>query len=211
MSMAGAPSAPDFKVLVVSEDPLARGGLASMLAMEPGVEVTGIIGPSATELRNAPGHDACAWDVGQAGVAGLDRLRDLGAGAAPVVALVEPSVHPADALGAGARGVMPRATDGGRLAAALRASAQGLIVVDPGWEADLASGRPAQGRDVLSPREHEVLDLLAEGHPNKIIADRLGISDHTAKFHINSIFAKLGATSRTEAVVRAVRAGLLAL
>ena len=56
-----------------------------------------------------------------------------------------------------------------------------------------------------------VLSLVAEGHPNKIIADRLRISEHTAKFHINTIFAKLGATSRTEAVVRAVRQGLLTL
>lgn len=209
LSLSSSPPAADVRVLVVAEDPHTRGGLAHMLALEPGVEITGVIGVSTDELRTAPAHDACAWDVGQSGVAGLDRLRGLGA--APVVALVDPDVHPADALGAGARGVMPRAADAGRLAAALRASAQGLIVVDPGWGSAMSPPRAPAPSVSLSPRERDVLRLVAEGHSNKIVADRLKISDHTAKFHINSLFAKLGATTRTEAVVRAVRAGLLEL
>ncbi len=63
----------------------------------------------------------------------------------------------------------------------------------------------------LTPRELEVLDLLAEGLPNKAIAARLGISDQTVKFHVGSISAKLGASNRTDAVRRAVRRGLLTL
>jgi DNA-binding NarL/FixJ family response regulator len=63
----------------------------------------------------------------------------------------------------------------------------------------------------LTPRETEVLQLLAEGLTNKAIADRLGISRHTVKFHVNAILTKLNAQSRTEAVVRATRSGLLAL
>jgi DNA-binding NarL/FixJ family response regulator len=65
--------------------------------------------------------------------------------------------------------------------------------------------------EVLTPREQEVLQLLAEGLPNKTIADRLYISEHTVKFHVNAILSKLGAQSRTEAVVRATRLGLLLL
>jgi DNA-binding CsgD family transcriptional regulator len=63
----------------------------------------------------------------------------------------------------------------------------------------------------LTAREHQVLDLLAEGLPNKAIAGRLGISDQTVKFHVASICGKLGAANRTEAVRRAVRRGLITL
>jgi DNA-binding NarL/FixJ family response regulator len=63
----------------------------------------------------------------------------------------------------------------------------------------------------LTPREQEVLQLLAEGLPNKAIARQLEISDHTVKFHVNAIMGKLGAQSRTEAVVRATRLGLVLL
>ena len=65
--------------------------------------------------------------------------------------------------------------------------------------------------EALTPREQEVLQLLAEGLPNKTIADRLYISEHTVKFHVNAILSKLGAQSRTEAVVRATRLGILLL
>jgi DNA-binding NarL/FixJ family response regulator len=65
--------------------------------------------------------------------------------------------------------------------------------------------------DPLTPREIEVLQRVAEGLPNKVIADRLHISEHTVKFHLNSLMGKLGAQSRTEAVVRATRLGLLLL
>ena len=65
--------------------------------------------------------------------------------------------------------------------------------------------------ETLTPREHEVLDLLAEGFPNKEIARRLGISDQTAKFHVASICGKLGASNRTEAVRIALRHGLVAI
>lgn len=63
----------------------------------------------------------------------------------------------------------------------------------------------------LTAREIQVLELLAEGLPNKAIADRLGISDQTVKFHVSSISGKLGAANRTDAVRRAVRRGLISL
>jgi two-component system, NarL family, nitrate/nitrite response regulator NarL len=65
--------------------------------------------------------------------------------------------------------------------------------------------------EALTPRELEVLSLVAEGLPNKSIAARLGISDQTVKFHVSMIYAKLGAVNRTDAVRRAVRQGLLTL
>ena len=79
--------------------------------------------------------------------------------------------------------------------------------------ASIAEDQSGHGDDVparnLSAREHEVLMLLAEGAPNKVIARRLGISVHTAKFHIASILAKLGAANRTDAIAIAMREGLV--
>jgi DNA-binding NarL/FixJ family response regulator len=81
----------------------------------------------------------------------------------------------------------------------------------PARERILAAAPNVAPSDPLTPREQEVLQLLAEGLPNKVIAQRLTISEHTVKFHINAILGKLGAQSRTDAVVRATRSGLLLL
>ena len=82
-------------------------------------------------------------------------------------------------------------------------------------DAIVVARKPAVSRDAfeesLTPREIEVLELLAEGLPNKAIAARLGISDQTVKFHVSSITGKLGASNRTEAVRLAVRLGLITL
>jgi DNA-binding NarL/FixJ family response regulator len=80
-----------------------------------------------------------------------------------------------------------------------------------GADAALVPVQPEPTYEVLTPREIEVLELLAEGLPNKAIADRLRISDQTVKFHVASIAGKLGASNRTDTVRRAVRRGLIAL
>jgi DNA-binding NarL/FixJ family response regulator len=101
-----------------------------------------------------------------------------------------------------------------RLQASLQAVSSGLVVCDEALGAALMPTRHADFMplmDALTPREFEVLRLVAEGLPNKIIAARLHISEHTVKFHVNALMGKLGAQSRTEAVVRATRLGLLLL
>jgi DNA-binding NarL/FixJ family response regulator len=107
--------------------------------------------------------------------------------------------------------VLARAAGPDAVAAALGAAAHGLSVLDPavapGWIRP-PEDAPAEG---LTAREAEVLGLLAEGLSNKGIAARLGISEHTAKFHVNAILAKLGAESRAAAIVKAARLGLVAL
>jgi DNA-binding NarL/FixJ family response regulator len=92
------------------------------------------------------------------------------------------------------------------LAAARELDADAFIVAPDGREPD-ADLQP----EVLTPREIEVLELVAEGLPNKAIASRLAISDQTVKFHVSSICGKLGAANRTEAVRRALRRGLITL
>ena len=73
------------------------------------------------------------------------------------------------------------------------------------------SGEDDDQRETLTPREIDVLELVAEGLPNKAIADRLGISDQTVKFHVASITGKLGAANRTDAVRRGLRRGLITI
>ncbi len=100
--------------------------------------------------------------------------------------------------------------------AALLADVPGLLLVAPGEPADAAvvlqPEPPEPGADVpLTPRELEVLALLAEGASNKTIARRLGISVHTAKFHVGSLIDKLDAVGRTDAVAHAARLGVIQL
>jgi len=198
-----------LRVLVVGEDPLARAGLAGLIAGQAGLTVAGQSSPA------APGPDAAEadvllWDLGP-GSGEPWRPPEWGA-ARPVVLLLEDPQHAAEALSAGARGVLPRDVEPARLAAALRAAALGLVVVDDVLAGFLARARPrADLAEPLTPRELEVLGLLAEGLSNKLIAARLGISEHTAKFHVNSILGKLGAQSRSEAIVHAARLGLVVL
>ena len=112
---------------------------------------------------------------------------------------------------AGVRAVMPTDTGGAELTAALRAVERGLIVLHPDTLA-VAATLPPSDTDAnrnLTPRELEVVDMIAEGLSNHAIARRLGISRHTVKFHVASVLAKLRASSRTKAVMIAVRRGLV--
>jgi DNA-binding NarL/FixJ family response regulator len=111
------------------------------------------------------------------------------------------------------RGVVGRDAGPERLAAALDALRAGLTVLDETFS-EGALRRQDAGDALVEPltkREREVLTLLAEGLTNRKIADRLRISEHTAKFHVNAVMGKLGVQTRAEAVVRAVRLGLLVL
>ena len=120
------------------------------------------------------------------------------------------------ALQAGATGVLSPHVDGESLGAAIRAAAQGLTTLSAELRDDLVErfrandGLEGELEDaVLTPRERQVLQLLAEGASNKSIARHLDITPHTAKFHVASIVAKLGASGRTDAVAKAMRLGLV--
>jgi DNA-binding NarL/FixJ family response regulator len=131
----------------------------------------------------------------------------------PTVALVHDEDGAVRAWRAGALGVLARGVDARRLAAALQGVAAELAVIDPVFAslAERATRTPPELVESLTPREDEVLELLAEGLSNRKIAGRLEISEHTVKFHVNAILEKLDADTRTEAVVRAARLGLLLL
>jgi two-component system, NarL family, nitrate/nitrite response regulator NarL len=213
-----------LRVLVVAGDPLARAGLAALLADEEDLVVTGRAEPGEdlAATSEALQSEVIAWDMGWQGEASLSRLSEVALDI-PVVALLSDGAEAAEALANGALGALPRNSGAGRIAAALAAAAQSLLAVDVEFARALAP-KPQRARDPMLPpegepplleeltaRELEVLRLLAEGLPNKTIAQRLDISEHTVKFHVNSLLGKLGAGSRTEAVVRATRLGLILL
>lgn len=114
----------------------------------------------------------------------------------------------------GVRAVLPERLPAVRLRAAVKAVAAGLVVLDAN-AAGIASPeaddqqREAPSIEELTVRETEVLQLLAEGLPNKEIARSLAISEHTVKFHVSAVFGKLGSTNRTEAVAIGIRRGLV--
>jgi two-component system nitrate/nitrite response regulator NarL len=208
----------ETRVLIVGEDPLARGGLAVLLAGAAGVLVVGQAAPGAQTAAAVTGlqPDAVLWDLGVSPREVPDGIGSFGGiGSLPVVVvLVADEEVAVEALAAGARGVLPREAGPGRIAAALRAAARGLVVLDDEFAAALLRPRAPSVSALVEPltsRELEVLQLLSEGLSNKEIGSRLGISESTAKFHVNAIAGKLGANGRTDAVVRAARLGLLVL
>lgn len=205
-----------LRILVVSPYPTVRAGLRALLESAPEIEVVWEaqgpdgIGPWPTR------PDVALVDEtgGMAAVAAIEaRAPELG-----IVLLVGDQRPPVDASGSAPRGYLMHDATGDELIAAVRAVAQGLSVFDPALLPNTrrlrhtTEAEPSQlAEDVLTPREIEVLHLLAAGLPNKIIALRLGVSEHTAKFHVSSVLSKLGAASRTEAVTTAARRGMLLL
>jgi DNA-binding NarL/FixJ family response regulator len=204
------PSRP--RLLLVGEDALARSGLR-VVAEAAGLVVVADL--TATARPGDMGEDAAdvvVWDVGPSGEP-LDPMRAV-ADRLPVVAVLWSEEQAREALAAGARAVLLRDRIDERLAASVEAVAAGLVAVDEALAEAVLRPSPAAPTvlaEPLTPRETEVLQLVAEGLTNRRIGERLGISEHTAKFHVNAILGKLGAQSRGEAIAQAARLGLLLL
>jgi two-component system nitrate/nitrite response regulator NarL len=224
----------DLRVLVVADDPLVRTGLAMLLAEQADCTVAGQLTGEADLLAESDVYspDIILWDLGWDPLSAapapprensteespartlFEALAELQEAEIPVVVLLPDETHSGQVWSAGVRGLLSREASIETIAAALQAVARGLIVLEPGFSGGLITAQelsPPPLVDELTPREREVLQLLAEGLPNKAIARRLNISDHTVKFHVNAIMTKLAAQSRTEAVVRATRLGLILL
>lgn len=217
-----------IRVLVVTDSATARAGLGARLAGDDRLEIAGdALSPGDLERLVSVG----SADVVVAAV-NPDDERTAGAvlalaaedTAPPVVVLVDDETGSilswtGEALQAGVRAVLPLDVGAEELRAAVAAAAAGFVVIRP--EDTAAAARPGRLRQALplplpvlsplTPRELEVLGLLAEGLGNKSIAARIAISERTVKFHVGAIFEKLGVTSRTEAVTAALRRGLILL
>jgi len=197
---------------------VVREGLRALLDAEPDLEPVGVAcdGAEAVRLAGELAPDVVLMDLRMPGVDGIEAIRRIKAGY-PVVQVVILTTYDDDqyivrGLRAGARGYLLKDTDRKVLFDAIRAAARGesllpADVVDK-VVAHLQGPQPVQ-TEALSPRETQVLALLAQGAANKEIARELGISERTVKAHVTGIMNKLGASSRTEAVAIAMRAGML--
>lgn len=212
----------DIRILVIAHDPLARAGLASLLGEQAGFVVVGRVSdeptlPSEIDLYHA---EIGVWDLGwealaeEGGRFDVSAIKEVVEAGLPLVTLI-PSGELAAALwAAGVRAILLRESTPEQIAAAINASLHGLAVIEDSLADQVVSAslQPELTMpDALTPREYEVLRFIAEGYSNKAIALALKISEHTVKFHINSLMSKLNAQSRTEAVVRATRLGLITL
>lgn len=174
-----------LRVRLVASDPIRQHGLTAMLAAAGHTLVT-----------ESP--DVVLCDLGSVAAPPLETE-------APVVMLTDrmPREPPA--------GVLPRDASAGWLDLALRAVAGGLLVRAPFPTEPGGFAPAAADESPLTPRETEILTLIGQGMSNKAIARQLGISVHTVKFHLEALFARLGATNRAEAVAKGLLGGVIEL
>jgi NarL family two-component system response regulator YdfI len=207
-----------MRVFIVAATPRGRRGLETLLSTA-GAETVGLAADlhDASEevqekhaeviLADAGHHSSEEW---------LEEFQEAGlaAGIPLLVMFEEPGANlAARAVQAGVRGVLPSEAGAEQIMSALDAVSKGLVVLHPAGAglARAARSEEAELIEPLTPREREVLQMLAIGLGNKEIAARMKISEHTAKFHVAQILGKLSASSRTEAVTVGMRLGLVLL
>jgi DNA-binding NarL/FixJ family response regulator len=205
-----------IRLLIAAPSAILRVGLQSVAASGSRVEVVGAV--ALAEL--AAGIDRHQPDVVLASLESQhdsppDELLVLaGRDGSPALVVLAPELQPAwagEALRSGIRAVLPGDLGPREILAAIEAAAAGLLVLHPQDLPSLVAERPVPTglAQSLTAREVQVLAMLAEGHGNKTIAWKLGISEHTVKFHVASIMSKLNAGTRTEAVTLGIRRGLI--
>jgi two-component system, NarL family, nitrate/nitrite response regulator NarL len=205
-----------LRVLVISDQPYTRMGIVNALNADGRLNVVSQSASDTPLIDTVKLYtpQVIVWelpyDAPQSNVR-LAELRDI---EVPVLVLLHDETRTAELIAAGTRGVLRPHANATTIAIALTALAADLVVVDSTYSLLTSASEASPLRppmEILTNRELEVLRLVAEGLPNKQIAIKLSISEHTIKFHINAIMGKLGVQSRTEAVVRATRQGLIAL
>ncbi|NWG34992.1 MAG: response regulator transcription factor [Chloroflexi bacterium] len=185
-----------IRVLLHIPSPALRAGVRALLLSDKAIRV---VNDSLDEESNA---EVVIASVGEGGEGGKESVGILFLGEEPV------NVEEMRRAGR-AWGVLPAEASAEELIAAVHAIAQGLVVGTPVLLFPSESGTVERG--LLTERETEVLELLAKGLANKQIAAALGISEHTVKFHVSSLYAKLNVTNRAEAVREGLRGGWIAL
>ncbi|MDQ1409450.1 MAG: hypothetical protein QOJ41_1185 [Acidobacteriaceae bacterium] len=212
-----------IRVLIVASSSISQSGLQNLLRASASLQVVraisdfGLLSESVEELQP---------DVVVAEITGPDRtlpeeIMKLSEEAPLAIVLLVDDANPErdlHALRNGVKAVLPRNINPGAIVAAVEAVGAGLTVLLPEGLDNVLRESAASHRAVspplveaLTPREIEVLGMMVEGWGNKEISTRLGISEHTVKFHVASIMGKLNASSRTEAVTSGIRHGLIML
>jgi DNA-binding NarL/FixJ family response regulator len=206
-----------IRVLVVDDHPVVRQGLVAVLEDEPDFEVVGSAGSAeeALALAERLRPDVALLDLELPAMDGVEAL-SLFAAASPDTRVIVFTAYDTDervfgAVRAGARGYLLKGASAEEIARSLRVVQAGGSYLEPRVAAKLVAEvrAPRRSSGQLSERERAVLRLVAEGLPNKQIAQTLSISERTVKFHLASAFNKLGADNRAQAVALAAQRGLL--
>lgn len=214
-----------ISILVVDDHPVVRNGLVAMLGTQSDFEVVGEAesGVEALEIVKNIHPNVILLDLEMPELDGVDTLKQL-RGDHPDVKVIVFTAFDTDerivsAVQAGAKGYLLKGSPRDQIFRAVRVVSEGGSTLEPIVASKLLShiaGEESAGlgqglRDPLTTREVEVLELLAQGKTNKVIAETLVITERTAKFHVSSILSKLGANNRTEAVTLAAQFGLIEL
>ena len=199
-------------VLVADDHPLMREGIAALLALEPDLRLVGEAadGDQAVALHRSLRPHVTLMDLQMPGAGGLEAIAAIRA-EAPAARIIVLTTYGGDllarrALKAGAQAYLLKSAVRKDLMDTIRAVHRGQTRVSSDVACAMAG---AIGAEDLSPREHEVLQLIAGGNANKTVAARLGLSEETVKGHVKNILAKLGARDRTHAVTLGMARGLL--
>ena len=201
-------------VVLASASAVRRAGLEAIVNSAPQLRLKASLQGTQTAPQRA--LDAHA-DALLADLENESSLPDQSLAATPTILLIDnPSVAwAARVIRSGAKAILARDSGREEIVPAIMAAYSGHVLLDSAVALNIAgqvrAERTESRHESLTPRELEVLSMLAEGLGNREIASRLGISDHTIKFHISSILDKLGAESRTEAVTMGLRMGLILL
>jgi two-component system, NarL family, response regulator LiaR len=210
-----------IRVLVVDDHAVVREGLRAFLALQEGLEIVGEAGDGVEALQEAQRlhPDVILMDLVMPKLDGLGAMRELRERLPECRVIVLTSFLDDDrllpAIEAGAAGYLLKNAEPSELARAVRSAHAGEAIIDPTVAARLMRAiavgtRPhSDHQDVLTPREREVLELIAGGRSNKRIAFELGISEKTVKTHVGHLLAKLGVADRTQAALLALRQGLV--
>jgi two-component system, NarL family, response regulator LiaR len=206
-------------VLLVDDHAVVREGLRSFLELQDGIEVIAEAadGEAAVRAAEAWKPDVVLMDLVMPRLDGVGAMRELRRRLPSARVIVLTSFPDDDrllpAIRAGAAGYLLKNADPQEVVRAVRAAHAGEALLDPGVAARLveaiAQEPGSEPAERLTPREREVLALIARGMPNKLIARELEISEKTVKTHVGHVLAKLGVTDRTQAALQAVREGLV--
>ncbi|HEY3559535.1 MAG TPA: response regulator transcription factor [Kribbella sp.] len=205
-----------IRLLIVDDHPVVRDGLGGMFAAAPGFEVVGEAGDGgeAIQLAEALHPDVILMDLQMPGMNGLAAISQLAERGVPARVLVlttyDTDGYVVPAIEAGATGYLLKDAPRDELLRAVRAAADGRSVLAPSVADTLMQHvRTPRAPELLSPRELEVLQLVAAGNTNRDVARHLFISEATVKTHLLNIYAKLDVPDRAAAVAAAYNRGVL--